>query len=173
MEGVSFAVLTPLSRLTNTQKFVIIEGCFYHLWVGLYLRCQLPDDTLGGVSVSGTNASPQRVLGRIPGLPFFRALPILTGIILSYHISSTFAQATTLNRPDDPVVLTGADLPWFVGLTPDDIVAWRHDGGWQQIPLQVDQHNWRDRSANRGLKSIHAAFFMGRSRPNQRIKGWL
>jgi hypothetical protein len=40
--------------------------------------------------------------------------------------------------------MTGADLPWYIGLDPDEIVAFRYDGGWQQIPVQVDERDWRD-----------------------------
>jgi len=46
----------------------------------------------------------------------------------------------TLNRPADPVVLTGASLPAMIGTAPDDIVAFRDTGsGWQQVPIQVDE----------------------------------
>jgi hypothetical protein len=54
------------------------------------------------------------------------------------------ASATALNRPDDPVILTGSDLPWLTGLDPKDIVAFRYQSGWQQVPLQVDERDWRD-----------------------------
>ena len=49
------------------------------------------------------------------------------------------APAVALNRPADPVVLTGADLPALVGRAPAQIVGWRYSGGWQQIPVQVDE----------------------------------
>ena len=42
-----------------------------------------------------------------------------------------------LARPEDPVVLT-APLP-LVGIAPADLVAFRWAGGWQQIPVQVDE----------------------------------
>ena len=45
----------------------------------------------------------------------------------------------TLDRPYDPVVLTGADVPWLEGVPPNEIVAFRYSGGWQQIPVQVDE----------------------------------
>jgi hypothetical protein len=44
-----------------------------------------------------------------------------------------------LNRPSDPVVLTGANLPSFVGVAPGNLVAFRYSGGWQQVPVQVDE----------------------------------
>jgi len=50
----------------------------------------------------------------------------------------------TTKRSDEPVVLTGADLPSLLGATPGRIVAFAHsrpDGRstWTQIPVQVDQ----------------------------------
>jgi len=48
-------------------------------------------------------------------------------------------RASTLNRPADPVVLTGADIPSLTGIAPEDLVAFRYDGGWVHIPVQVDE----------------------------------
>ena len=53
--------------------------------------------------------------------------------------ASVNARADTLTRQADPVVLTGADLPSLSGLAVDQIVAFRYDGGWQQIPVQIDE----------------------------------
>jgi len=47
--------------------------------------------------------------------------------------------AGPLNRPEDPVVVTGAELPALIGVAPGDVVAFRYDGGWQQVPVQVDE----------------------------------
>lgn len=47
--------------------------------------------------------------------------------------------ASSLNRPQDPVVLTGAAAPSFLGSAPGDIVAFRYTGVWQQVPVQVDE----------------------------------
>jgi hypothetical protein len=49
------------------------------------------------------------------------------------------AGGSTLARPADPVVLTGADVPTLIGTMPNSIVAFRYDGGWTQIPVQVDE----------------------------------
>ena len=46
-----------------------------------------------------------------------------------------------LNRPADPVVLTGSDVPSLVGIAPGDLVAFRYESGWQQIPVQVDERD--------------------------------
>ncbi len=50
-------------------------------------------------------------------------------------------RASTLTRPADPVVLTGADVASLTGIAPDDLVAFRYDGGWYQIPVQVDEQD--------------------------------
>ncbi len=51
------------------------------------------------------------------------------------------AQAgSTLNRPADPVVLMGANVPGLIGVVPSDVVAFRNVSGvWEQIPVQVDE----------------------------------
>lgn len=51
----------------------------------------------------------------------------------------TGVHASTLTRPADPVVLTGADVASLTGIAPDDLVAFRYDSGWEQIPVQVDE----------------------------------
>src|SRR5712691_8482433 len=52
------------------------------------------------------------------------------------------AGGRTLNRPEDPVVLTGADVPTLTGIAPHDLVAFRYsDGAWEQIPVQVDERD--------------------------------
>ena len=45
----------------------------------------------------------------------------------------------TLDRDLDPVVLTGADIPLLAGSQPGEIVAFRYAGGWEQIPVQIDE----------------------------------
>ena len=56
----------------------------------------------------------------------------------------TASAASTLDRPADPVVLTGADVPWLIGAAPGNVVAFRYDGAWQQIPVQVDERALKD-----------------------------
>jgi hypothetical protein len=56
-------------------------------------------------------------------------------------------------RPSDPVVLTGADLPRVTGVAPNELVAFayhRFDGGWEQVPVQVDERHRAD------LQDVHA-----------------
>ena len=67
---------------------------------------------------------------------------------------------STLTRREDPAViqqalpdqtgyaaigLTNVQLPnRLLGIAPDDLVAFRWDGGWQQIPVQVDEREVMD-----------------------------
>jgi hypothetical protein len=53
--------------------------------------------------------------------------------------SALAGPTSTLNRPADPVVLTGGDVPSLRGIAPNLLVAFRYNAGWQQIPVQVDE----------------------------------
>jgi hypothetical protein len=67
----------------------------------------------------------------------------------------------TLNRPADPVILTGNDVPDLVGIVPGDLVAFRDTGtGWQQIPVQVDE---------RALVTMYQIYGQSISHVNQTI----
>lgn len=63
----------------------------------------------------------------------------LASTMLLPGADSVALAASTLDRPADPVVLTGAVTPTLNGLAPGDVVAFKYDGGWQQIPVQVDE----------------------------------
>lgn len=53
------------------------------------------------------------------------------------HVS---AQTSTLNRPNDPVVITGAQLPVFSSTLPTLIRGFKFENGsWVQIPIQIDE----------------------------------
>ncbi len=41
-------------------------------------------------------------------------------------------------------MLTGSLLPSLLGSPPERIVAFRYDGGWIQVPVQVDERAWVD-----------------------------
>lgn len=46
----------------------------------------------------------------------------------------------TLNRPEDPVVLTGAQLPGFMGAPLAELVGYIFEAGvWRPIPFQIDE----------------------------------
>jgi hypothetical protein len=49
------------------------------------------------------------------------------------------AAAAPLTRPRDPVVVKGSAVPKLKGFAPGLVVAFRYDGGWTQIPVQVDE----------------------------------
>jgi hypothetical protein len=43
-------------------------------------------------------------------------------------------------RPQDPVVVTGSDVPRLVGAQPQKVIAYRYlNGQWDQVPVQVDE----------------------------------
>lgn len=48
------------------------------------------------------------------------------------------------NRAADPVVLTANQTPRLIGADPDDVVAFTWDGGWVQVPVQVDERKRAD-----------------------------
>ena len=64
-------------------------------------------------------------------------------LLLSLIVVATAAHAGSLSRPADPVVLKGSDLPMFEGTAPDLLVAFRYEGGWVQIPIQIDERDVR------------------------------
>jgi len=78
-------------------------------------------------------------------LPGLLALAALVTLSAFAQRSAPAALAdSTLNRPADPVVLTGADVPWLTGISPGHLVAFRYGGGWEQIPVQVDERAIKD-----------------------------
>jgi hypothetical protein len=69
----------------------------------------------------------------------------LTGLVLiAPALFAPVAQASPLNRPDDPVVLTGAATPSLTGAAPGSLVAFAWSGKWRQIPVQVDERKAYD-----------------------------
>jgi hypothetical protein len=52
--------------------------------------------------------------------------------------------AQGLNRPADPVVLTGSDVGSLIGAGVGNVVGFRYQGGWQQIPIQIDERDLVD-----------------------------
>ena len=71
-----------------------------------------------------------------------RALAVLTTVAIGVGwvgASSSGAAPSPLGRDRDPVVVSGADVPNLVGVRPAGLVAFRYDGGWQQVPVQVDE----------------------------------
>jgi hypothetical protein len=54
------------------------------------------------------------------------------------------------DRESDPVVLDGSDVPALLGAEPGRVVAFSFDGGWHQVPVQVDERAMIDYAAVRG-----------------------
>jgi len=69
----------------------------------------------------------------------------LTGIALGLTAAATTLPAAASaasgvpGRGSDPVVLEGAEAPSLLGADPDRVVAFSYDGGWEQVPVQVDE----------------------------------
>jgi hypothetical protein len=69
-----------------------------------------------------------------------RPLPaIFAAALFLSALAAGVSGAATLDRAADPVVLTGADVPALLGVAAGDIVAFRYESGWVQIPVQVDE----------------------------------
>jgi len=70
-------------------------------------------------------------LNKMQKITILTLLAVCTQILIAQN---------TLNRPNDPVVMTGAQLTAYLGLNPADIVGFQFVGGtWTQIPIQVDE----------------------------------
>jgi hypothetical protein len=65
-------------------------------------------------------------------------------VLIALALLAPAAQARPLDRPDDPVVLTGAATPSLTGAAPGDIVAFAWTGKWRQVPVQVDERKLFD-----------------------------
>lgn len=74
-------------------------------------------------------------------------------------LSFLHAQHSTLNRPEDPLVITGSNLLAFIGIRPADIVGFRFtDGLWEQIPVQVDERCLLDIVAPYGSLAVGSSY---------------
>jgi hypothetical protein len=71
-----------------------------------------------------------------------RCTPLAALVALALTAPAAFA--APLNRPDDPVVVTGAGVPALNGAAPDRIAAFAWSGSWQQVPVQVDERKLVD-----------------------------
>jgi hypothetical protein len=68
-------------------------------------------------------------------------LLVLAPLALAPLLTGCDPARSTVDRPDDPVVLTGSNLPRLKGKVPGRIVGFRvtADKVWQQVPVQVDE----------------------------------
>jgi hypothetical protein len=66
------------------------------------------------------------------------------GLVLAAAATALTVTGCTLARPEDPVVMTGAQLPALQDVTAGDVVAFRWVQGWDQVPIQVDERKQVD-----------------------------
>jgi hypothetical protein len=66
---------------------------------------------------------------------------------LALAVTALTVTGCTLNRPADPVVLTGAQVPALAGVSAGDVVAFRWINAWNQVPVQVDERKSIDLGA--------------------------
>jgi len=57
---------------------------------------------------------------------------------------ATATSAFSIDRTEDPVVVTGSSLTALLAKAPTQIVAFRYVGVWEQIPVQVDERRLVD-----------------------------
>lgn len=55
------------------------------------------------------------------------------------HTGFERKRLATPHREAEPIVLTGKSLPALAGKVPEKVVAFRYDGAWKQIPVQIDE----------------------------------
>lgn len=73
---------------------------------------------------------------------FFQAYTF-SMLVLFFFSNFTSAQSP-INRDSDPVVITGSDVSALTGIGVANIVGFRFDGNWHQIPIQIDEKKWVD-----------------------------
>lgn len=66
--------------------------------------------------------------------------PLATAAVVLAAAACHPTGESELDRPLDPVVLTGDDLPRVASVAPTDVLAFNYvDDRWHQIPVQVDE----------------------------------
>lgn len=89
------------------------------------------------------------------GRPIRRSGPSLLAAVLA----ATSLAGCVAQRPADPVVLTGADVPRLQGVAPGKVIAFRRlDGRWTQAPVQVDERAVVDLAKPRNLAATGRTF---------------
>lgn len=84
----------------------------------------------------GRSATRSRTSAKQASIALLAVVPLL--VLASCTLPGP---TSTLMRPSDPVVITGADVPALVGSAPGDIVAFKYTPAdhWVQVPVQVDE----------------------------------
>ena len=74
----------------------------------------------------------------------------------------------SLDRPDDPIVLIGAQLPKLLGTAPRHVVGFSWDGSaWHQVPVQVDERDLVSPGVVYHLQTSNYPTLFGTSTPLQ------
>ena len=74
----------------------------------------------------------------------------LTALAVVAAVPASASAATGVpGRDSDPIVIKGADVPVLLGSQPGRVVAFSYDGGWHQVPVQVDERKLVDYAAVR------------------------
>lgn len=84
----------------------------------------------------------------MPGVRSRLAIALLTAAA-ALPVATAAADTGIPGREADPIVVTGADIPALLGADPTRVVAFRREGGWRQIPVQVDERKQVDYAAVR------------------------
>ena len=86
------------------------------------------------------------------------AIAAVAVLALGGTASAAKKKPKRLDRPDDPVVLTGHDLPRLVGAPPYGLAAYRFKakgkGKWVRVPVQVDERALVDFGTHPGNNAI-------------------
>ena len=62
------------------------------------------------------------------------------GVLPVLAVAVALLSGCAFQRPEDPVVLEGSDVPRLTGAAPGKVIAFRYlNGRWEQIPVQVDE----------------------------------
>lgn len=70
--------------------------------------------------------------------------PAIWFIALAVATAGHHTAYASLDRPKDPVILTGSDVSSLIGSGVGNVVGFRYQGGWQQIPIQIDERDLVD-----------------------------
>ena len=103
------------------------------------------------------------VIKAVWGIPEKTGLARATAILLVVGLfglgaASASAAVGVTDRDRDPVVITGDQAPNLIGTAPGDVVAFRWEGNWRQVPVQVDERKWADLRVVRQLSLSNPQF---------------
>jgi hypothetical protein len=71
--------------------------------------------------------------------------------VMAWLAVLSLSPAFAMDRPGDPVVLRGEQVPALLGRDPARVVAFRVADGWEQVPVQIDERKDQDLGLAYGL----------------------